>query len=57
MCWFTSIAKYGHSDHETEITIEVTSKNHSRTEMLLYIVRSVKFFCALGDTEWNNPHF
>src|ERR1700689_4687409 len=32
---FASIAIYGHSDHKTNITIEFTSKNHSRTYITL----------------------
>src|SRR6202142_493746 len=32
---FASIAIYGHSDHKTNITIEFTSKNHSRTHRTL----------------------
>jgi len=54
MCLFSSIAKYGHSDHETELTIEFTSKNHSRTYLTLmclpvlpYIVTSIMKWTSL----------
>src|SRR6202042_717680 len=32
---FAAIAIYGHSDHKMDITIEFTSKNHSRTHRTL----------------------
>src|ERR1700689_2407918 len=32
---FATIAIYGHSDHKMNITIEFTSKNHSRTHRTL----------------------
>ena len=45
---FATIAIYGHSDHKMNITIEFTSKNHSRTHrtlmcllLLPYMVTSI----------------
>ena len=35
---FATIAIYGHSDHKTNITIEFTSKNHSRTYRTLMLL-------------------
>src|ERR1700677_222378 len=55
---FAGIAIYGHSDHKMDITIEFTSKNHSRTyitliclPVLLYMVTPIT-----KRTSPSNPH-
>ena len=41
---FAGIAIYGHSDHETDITIEFTLKNHSRTYITLIVFAGIAIY-------------
>src|ERR1700734_2834287 len=44
---FAAIAIYGHSDHKTDITIEFTSKNHSRTHRTLMCLLLLPYMVTL----------
>src|ERR1700685_1385926 len=44
---FATIAIYGHSDHKTDITIEFTSKNHSRTHRTLTCLPLLPYMVTL----------
>src|ERR1700689_618419 len=45
---FAAIAIYGHSDHKTDITIEFTSKNWSRTYIICPILNKSKHTSQSG---------
>ena len=51
---FAGIAIYSHSDHETNITIEFTLKNHSRTYITLMCLLVLPYMVTLI-TEQTSP--
>ena len=46
-CMFAGLAIYGHSDHETDITIEFTSKNGSRKCITLVCLLDLPYMVTL----------
>ena len=52
--WHLWVCQYGHSDHKTDITIEFTSKNHSRTYITLMWLPVLPYMVTLI-TKWTSP--
>src|SRR6202050_3528516 len=51
---FAAIAIYGHSNHKMDITIEFTSKNHSRTHKTLMCLLLLPYMVT-PITKWTSP--
>jgi hypothetical protein len=55
-CGFARLAIYGHSDHETDITIEFTSKNGSRRCITLVCLPDLPYMVTTV-MKWTNRHY